>query len=101
MSVHRHGSPQRKSGAWSPSPDHFARLMERIERANTSAAPERAGEFTSSVDRKNPPSFPGDAILVSLGIGRADGGDLSYNRGYYMAGFGRSIFTLSDTIGRG
>ncbi|HET7005828.1 MAG TPA: hypothetical protein VFK65_10080 [Candidatus Binatia bacterium] len=30
-----------KAGAWSPSPDHFARLMERIDRANTSAAPER------------------------------------------------------------
>ena len=30
-----------KAGAWSPSPDHFARLMERIDRASTSAAPER------------------------------------------------------------
>ena len=30
-----------KEGAWSPSPDHFARLMERIDRASTPAAPER------------------------------------------------------------
>ena len=30
-----------KAGAWSPSPEHFAGLMERIDRANTSAAPER------------------------------------------------------------
>ena len=30
-----------KEGAWSPSPEHLARLMERIDRASTSAAPER------------------------------------------------------------
>ena len=99
MSVHRHGSPQRQSGSVVAVTGSFRASYgahRPCKHLGCSGAPANS---RPRVDRKNPPSFPGDAVLVSLGIGRADCGDCPSNRGYYMAGFRRSFSlyrTLSD-----
>lgn len=42
-----------KEAAWTPSPEHLARLMERVDRASTSAAPEhwriRVGDWIEKI----------------------------------------------------
>ena len=90
-----------EEAARTPSPEHLARLMERIDRASTSGRPGALADSCSRVDRKNPACFSGDTVFISLGTGRADCGDCPASRGYSMAGFGRSFITLSDAVGRG
>ncbi len=90
-----------EEAARTASPEHLARLMERIDRAERVGRPGALADSCSRVDRKNPACFSGDTVFISLGTGRADCDDRPACRGYDMAGFGRSFIPLSDTVGRG
>ncbi len=89
-----------EEAATTPSPENFARLMERVDRESASAAPQRWRILVREWIEKIRLAFQETPSLFRWALAAADCGDRPASSDYYMAGFARSFITLSDTIGQ-